>query len=235
VKLVSDGGECVAVHRSRQWLPGKNIEMSKENREKNHYLTPARLALTVLVLSLVAALGVSSCNSTDGIGKPGPVSINPAKPAPAAPGPMVTLPPLVLETELKSLNGRPIKLSDYAGKVLVVNLWATWCGPCRMEIPELVKFHKEYRAKGLEVVGLSTENPEASAEGVRRFAQEYKMEYPVGWVTTDVAIALMQGRDAIPQSFVISRDGRILKRFVGFSAAATPPQLRAAIEDALKE
>jgi thiol-disulfide isomerase/thioredoxin len=147
---------------------------------------------------------------------------------------MVALTPLVLNTELKSVNGPPIKLSNYAGKVLVVNLWATWCGPCRMEIPELVKFHKEYRTKGLEVVGLSTENPEASAEGVRRFVQEYKMEYPVGWVTADVAIALMQGRDAIPQSFVIARDGRILKRFVGFSAAATPQQMRDAIEEALK-
>ncbi len=208
--------------------------MSKENREENHYLTPARIALTVVVLSLVAAFGVSSCNSTDGIGKPGPVSINPARPAPDAPASMVTLPPLVLDTELKSMNGRPIKLSDYAGKVLVVNLWATWCGPCRMEIPELVKLHKEYRAKGFEVVGLSTENPVASAEGVRRFAQEFKMDYPVGWATQEVAITLMQGRDAIPQSFVISRDGRILKRFIGFNAAATPQQLRDAIEEALK-
>ena len=103
-----------------------------------------------------------------------------------------------------------------------------------MEIPELVKFHKEYRAKGLEIVGLSTENPEASAEGVRRFAEEYKMDYPVGWATPEVAITLMQGRDAIPQSFVISRDGRILKRFVGFSVSSTPQQLRDAIEEALK-
>jgi thiol-disulfide isomerase/thioredoxin len=135
---------------------------------------------------------------------------------------------------LKALTGPSIKLSDYAGKVLVVNLWATWCGPCRMEIPELVKLYKEYRAKGLEVVGLSTENPEASAEGVRRFAQEFKIDYPLGWATSEVAITLMQGRDAIPQSFVISRDGRVLKRFVGFSAAATPQQLRDVIEEALK-
>jgi len=208
--------------------------MSKENREKNHLLTPARLALTVLVLSLVSVFGISSCNSADEIGKPGPVPINPAKPAAAAAGSMVTLPPVVLDTELKAMNGRPIKLSDYAGKVLVVNLWATWCGPCRMEIPELVKFHNEFRAKGLEVVGLSTENPEASAAGVRRFVQEFKMDYPVGWATPEVAIALMQGRDAIPQSFVISRNGRILKRFIGFSPAATPQQLRDAIEEALK-
>jgi thiol-disulfide isomerase/thioredoxin len=210
----------------------QEYKMSQENREKDHYLTPARIALTVFVLSLVSA--VSSCNSTDGIGKPGPVSINPARPAPAAPGSMVTLPPFVLDAELKAMNGPPIKLSDYAGKVLVVNLWATWCGPCRMEIPELVKLHKEYRAKGVEVVGLSTENPEASAAGVRQFAQEFKMDYPVGWATPAVAFTLMQGRDAIPQSFVISRDGRIVKRFVGFSSVATPQQLRDAIEEALK-
>lgn len=212
----------------------KNIKMSKNNQEKNSYLTPMRLAFTVLVLLLVSAFGISSCNSTDGIEKPGPVSINPARTAPAALEPMVTLPTEVLDTELTVINGPPIKLSNYAGKVLVVNLWATWCGPCRMEIPELVKLYKEYRAKGLEIVGLSTENPEASAAGVRRFAEEFEINYPLGWATPEVAITLMQGRDAIPQSFVISRDGRVLKRFVGFSAIATPQQLKVAIEDALK-
>jgi thiol-disulfide isomerase/thioredoxin len=207
--------------------------MAKENRI-NHYLTPGRVALTILVLSLVATIGVSSCNSTEEIGKTGPVSINPPKPAAAAPAPLVTLPPLVLDAELQSIKGDPIKLSNYAGKILVVNLWATWCGPCRTEIPELVKLQKEYGPKGLQVVGLSTEPPEASAEGVRSFAREYKMDYPVGWVTRDVAVALMQGRDAIPQSFVISRDGRIVKRFIGFSAVSTPKQLRDAIEEAFK-
>ena len=117
---------------------------------------------------------------------------------------------------------------------MLLNLWATWCGPCRMEIPELVKVYKEYREKGVEVVGLSTENPEASAEGVRRFVQEFEMDYRVGWSPPEVSIALMQGRDAIPQSFVISRDGRVLKRFIGFNYQSTPPQLRQAIEDALK-
>ncbi|MCM3870033.1 MAG: TlpA family protein disulfide reductase [Pyrinomonadaceae bacterium] len=208
--------------------------MSKENREENHYLTPTRLALTLVVLSLVAAIGASSCNSTDGIGKPGPVSINPPKPAPAAPAETVTLPAVVLETEFQSISGHSIKLANYSGKVLLVNLWATWCGPCRSEIPELVKLHKEYRAKGLQVVGLSTEDPEFSAESVRTFAQDFKMDYPVGWVSQDAAVALMQGRGSIPQSFVISRDGRILKRFIGFSAAGTPQQLRDAIEEALR-
>ena len=208
---------------------------------KKHFYTPARLALTVLVLSLVAMFGASSCNSTDEISTrataPAPQAAAPAKPAaaPVPPAEAPALPATILDVEMKALAGNPIKLSDYGGKVLLLNLWATWCGPCRLEIPELVKLYNEYRSKGLEVVGLSTEDPEGSVENVRSFVQAFNMDYRVGWVTPQVGATLVQGRDAIPQSFIISRDGRILKRFVGFSAAATPPQLRQAIEDALNE
>lgn len=205
---------------------------------KKHFYTPARLALTILVLSLVAMFGASSCNSTDEIGTRDTVrngSRNPSRAGSGAPANAPTLPATVLDVEMKALTGSPIKLSDYGGKVLLLNLWATWCGPCRLEIPELVKLYNEYRSKGLEVVGLSTEDPEASAESVRSFVQTFNMEYRVGWVNPQVGVTLVQGRDAIPQSFIISRDGRILRRFVGFSAASTPPQLRQAIEDALNE
>ncbi len=208
---------------------------SKENHAgPGHLFTPARLGLTLFVLSLLAAFGSSSCNSKDDSSQnrniAPPVAVNPSK----APVTNRVLPATIKDTELKAVTGTPIKLSDYDGKVLLLNLWATWCGPCRMEIPELVKFHDEYHAKGLEIVGLSTEPAEASAEGVRRFVQEYNMNYRVGWVTPEVAITLMQGNNAIPQSFLISRDGRILKRFIGFNYTATPPQLKQAIEDALK-
>ena len=108
------------------------------------------------------------------------------------------LPAVVLDSELKALNGAPIKLSSYAGKALIVNLWATWCGPCRNETPELVKLYTENRSRGLEVVALSTENPVESAEKVRRFVQDFEVNYRVGWATPEVAITLMQGRDAIP-------------------------------------
>lgn len=199
--------------------------------------TPARLAASLAVLALVAMFGASSCNSTDDSATKdtAPKSDNArAKAAPPVPvTAMATLPPLVRDAELQAVSGGPIKLADYSGKVLVVNLWATWCGPCRSEIPELVKLYQEFRSRGLEVVGLSTENPEASAEGVRQFVSDYKMNYRVGWATSEVALTLMANRNAIPQSFVISRDGRVLNRFIGYNAAQTPLQLRKAVEDAL--
>ena len=144
------------------------------------------------------------------------------------------LPANVLQTELRSANGSSIKLSDYSGKVLLVNVWATWCGPCRSEIPELVKLYQEFQGQGFEIVGLSTENPDASGQAVRDFVRTFNMNYQVGWATQDVALYLLRGNGAIPQSYLIARDGRILKRFIGFSQVSTPSQLRKAVEDALK-
>ena len=209
---------------------------TKKTRNIKRLWTPARIAFTVVVLSLIAAFGISSCSSND--------EKRPAPPAPRAeikapprnvpPAALTSLPASITDVELKALTGEPIKLSAYAGKVLIVNLWATWCGPCRQEIPELIKLYKEFRAQGLEIVGLSTENPEGSAAAVRQFVQDYDVNYRIGWASNDVAITLMQGRDSIPQSFVIGRDGRIIKRFVGFNVVSTPPQIKEAVQEALK-
>ena len=192
---------------------------------------------TLLVMCLLAVIGMSSCQSSDETAKISPPSTAPIKTAPAPPAAAATasLPANVREAELPAANGRAIKLADYSGKVLLVNLWATWCGPCRLETPELVRLHKEYRSKGLEMVGLSTENPDASAESVRNFVRDFNVDYAVGWATPEVALSFMQltGRNAIPQSFIIAPDGRVLNRFVGFSATNTPDQLRQAIEQAL--
>jgi peroxiredoxin len=216
------------------------MKKSKTSTVKRPLWTPARIAFTVLVLSLFAAFGISSCSSNDEKREaPAPVVRNnegaPKPVAPTAPAPMVTLPANITDAELRSVSGAPIKLSTYNGKVLLVNLWATWCGPCRLETPELVKLHKEFRSQGVEIVGLSTENPDASADKVREFVHNFDVDYRIGWATADVAITLMQGRDAIPQSFVISRSGRIVRRFVGFNPLDTPKQIRAAIEEALND
>ncbi len=193
------------------------------------FWTPLRIVSTLIVLGLLAVFAATSCNSND------PEAVSTTKPAvPGAEPPVaLTVPAVVLDTEMQSSTGEPIKLSNYSGKVLVINLWATWCGPCRNETPELVRLYKEYQSQGLEVVALSTEDPVRSAENVQQFVKEYKVNYPVGWATREVAIALMQGRGSIPQNFIITRDGRIKKRFIGFHPIKTPPQLKQAIEEAL--
>ena len=207
--------------------------------------TPLRVAFTILVLSLPAAFGISSCSSNDEPRRT-PVTVTTNNPPnsnappvrtvpPPAPPLMTMLPANVSDAELKAVVGAPIKISSYSGKVLLVNLWATWCGPCRQETPELVKLHKEFRSQGVEMLGLSTENPASSADLVRAFVHDFNVDYRVGWATNEVAATLMQGRDAIPQSFIISRRGRIVKRFVGFNPVATPPQIREALQEALND
>ncbi|HEU0253886.1 MAG TPA: TlpA disulfide reductase family protein [Pyrinomonadaceae bacterium] len=213
---------------------------SKKVLKDVRFWTPLRLAATVLVIGLLAAFGASSCNSND------PAPTNPtvtvSKGRPGAPAPnrtnpagLSSLPRLVLDAENKAARGAPFKLADYSGKVLLVNLWATWCGPCRMETPELVKLHKEFQSRGVEMIGLSTEDPVASAESVIEFVREYDVDYQIGWATREVAQTLMQGHTSIPQSFIIARDGRIVKRFIGFNPEKTPPQLKQALEEALSE
>jgi len=193
------------------------------------FWTPLRVVSTLLVLAFLAAFGASSCNSNDP-----PTKVKPTTTATAT---MPVLPPAVLNADLKSANGQPLKLANYSGKVLLVNLWATWCGPCRNETPELVKLHKEYQDRGLEMVGLSTEDPIASAASVQDFVRRFNVDYRVGWSPRDVTIQLFQmtGRSSIPQSFIITRDGRIKKQFVGFHPIDTPPQLKQAIEEALND
>src|SRR4030095_3166086 len=210
------------------------MQAKKKKNSGKPLWTPTRIAFTVLVLSLFAALGISSCSSGDerrsnppapGVATDSKAPNRGAPPASnVAPPPVTMLPASVSEVELRAVSGAPIKLSNYAGKVLVVNLWATWCGPCRLETPELVKLHQEFRSQGVEVVGLSTETYEESSQSVPEFVHNYNVDYRVGW-GREIAGTLMQGRDAIPQSFVISRSGRIVKRFVGFNAVATPDQI----------
>jgi len=203
------------------------------------FWTPTRLLVTGLTIFLLVAVGVSSCQSGDETTrvKPAPpkapVTSTPVTPAP--PAATASLPSSVRDAELPAANGQAIKLANYSGKVILVNLWATWCGPCRSETPELVRLHKEYGSKGLEVVGLSTENPEASAESVRAFARDYNVDYHIGWATPEVQMALMQMAHSnnIPQNFIIAPDGRILNHFIGFSPVRTPDMLRQAIEAAL--
>jgi len=181
------------------------------------------LAASLAVILPLAIVLVPVATATT----PTPVNANASAPA------LTELPTEIWVAPLKDAKGASFKLADFFGKVLVINLWATWCGPCRREIPELVKLNKEFHSRGVEMIGLSTENPDASAEKVRKFIQDFQIDYRIGWAPGEVGAALMQGHNSIPQIFVISRDVFIVKHFIGFSPAYTA-QLRQALEDALK-
>ena len=211
------------------------------------FWTPGRAALTLVVVGLLSALGLSSCNSSDVTTTNAPANAAPANrlatnppPRTAPPVPaVINLPQDLRDKQMKTLEGESLKLGDYADKVLIVNIWATWCGPCRLEMPELVKMNNEYKSRGLVVLGLATTyNEHNDPVHVKDYIREQKIPYKIIWDDGTLAqplVELVQGRSVIPQSFVISRDGRILKHFQGFDPSRTAAEMRLAVEAALND
>ncbi len=113
---------------------------------------------------------------------------------------------------LKDLNGNNITLSAYKGKVLILNFWATWCPPCRAEIPDFIEVYDEYKAKGLEILGISVD--QISAAQVSKFVERNKMNYPVAMATNDL-FRDYPPPQAVPTTLVIDRDGKIQYKKVG--------------------
>ena len=211
------------------------------------FWTSGRILLTVVAVGLLATLGLSSCHSSDEprSAESRTPSASPngraprARNAPPSTGAFVALPSSLREANLKTLDGEALKLSDYANKVVVVNIWATWCGPCKAEMPDLVKLNNEYKSRGLVVLGLATTyNEQNEVSHVKDFVRSQKVDYKIVWddgTFTGPLVQSVGGRNVIPQSFVISRDGRIVKHFSGFSPYSTPTLMREAVEQALSE
>ena len=132
---------------------------------------------------------------------------------------------------LFDLDDKPVAFAGYKGKPLIVNFWARWCPPCRVEIPELVEFQARHKARGIEVIGI---NIESDAPPVRDFAKAYDINYSV-LLTRDKGIDLMQalgnGKAGLPFTVVLNRRGEIVASKLG---AMTKAELQAAGETALK-
>ena len=118
---------------------------------------------------------------------------------------------------VKDLDGRDISMASLRGKVVIVNFWATWCGPCRAEIPDLVALQEKYKDT-LQVIGISED--EAGVEVVRRFAAEHKVNYPVAMMTPELE-KMFPGISALPTSFILDREARIVQKHVGMLTART--------------
>ncbi len=121
--------------------------------------------------------------------------------------------PMAPAFSLTDITGKPLKLSDYQGKVVMLDFWATWCGPCRIEIPGFVELQKRYGAQGFAVIGISMDD---SAEPVVDFYKQFQMNYPVA-VGNDRLGELYGGVLGLPTTFLIGRDGRIYAKHVGAS------------------
>jgi len=124
--------------------------------------------------------------------------------------------------QITKLDGGAFKLSDFRGKVLVVDFWATYCPPCVRQVPQLAELGKKYRDKGLEVIGLTSDD-EADQEKVVKFLKDAGADYTVGYDNQWLSSAFLKGTEnedgttPIPQLFVISRDGRVVEHLVGES------------------
>ena len=134
---------------------------------------------TVLILAMLLALCVSISGQTE----PKPTALT-----------------------LRTLQGRKFNLRQYRGKVVLLNFWATWCPPCRAEMPDLIKMQREYGSKGLQVIGI-TYPPQEAAE-VRQFIRKLKVNYPIALGTTETKTLFSQA-EVLPLTVVIDRRGNV--------------------------
>jgi peroxiredoxin len=117
---------------------------------------------------------------------------------------------------LKDANGNTVRLSDYKGKVVLLDFWATWCGPCKVEIPWFIQFEQQYKDKGFAVLGVSMDEDGWSA--VKPFIEEHKMNYRVA-LGNDQVSELYGGLDSLPTTLLVDRSGRIAKVHIGLDVS----------------
>jgi peroxiredoxin len=192
--------------------------------QPNSRIRLAAIAATALALAAVSVPFVwqdhVDATPTVAIDPVAPVASHDAVQASGAGDPgacMANAKPANLDFTVKQMDGQDVKLSAYKGKVILLNFWATWCGPCKAEIPGFVELQAKYR-DDLVVLGFSVDDP---ADKARAFATEYNINYPV---------LLGEGREdvqdaygpiwGIPASFIISRDGRVCRKHPGIAPKA---------------
>jgi len=126
---------------------------------------------------------------------------------------------------LQSLDGTNLRLSDLRGKAVLLNFWATWCGPCKIEMPWFIELQKQYGSQGLQIVGVAMDD--SSKEDIAKFAKDMGVNYPVLLGKEAVGDAY-GGVPALPESFFIGRDGKIVDKIIGLRG-------KAEIEDSIKK
>lgn len=150
-----------------------------------------------VLLCVGVSAGFTGCNSERSV----KAAVKPEKDRKSAP-----------DFTLKDADGKAVKLSDYKGKVVLLNFWATWCGPCKIEIPWFMDFEQQYKDRGFAVLGVSMDEDGWSA--VKPFVVSRKINYRV-LLGNDEVGTLYGGVEALPTTFVIDRDGRVAATHMG--------------------
>jgi len=176
--------------------------------------SPGRIIATAVVFALVATVGYTLLAGRSGEKTSSKLTLPGAAPSTAA-----TNSPN--DFNVPTIDGRTIKLSDYRGKVLVMDFWATWCPPCQQETPQLARIARDNQARGLEVIGLHIDDRgRSSRSAIQKFIDNYGIPYTVGFATDDMFTSYLGTEDdTIPQTLVFGRDGRLIRHFIGYNAA----------------
>jgi thiol-disulfide isomerase/thioredoxin len=143
------------------------------------------------------------------------------------------LPDNLLRHPIRGLDESSFSLGDFSGKIIVINIWATWCGPCRREVPEYEKVRKDFAGREVEFIGLTTEDPRTAVQRVKQFAHDFNFGFRLGFADRETAGVLMNGKNVIPQTLVIATDGRIISHWNGYSQSQGGRHLREILEQAM--
>ena len=177
----------------------------------------ALFAVLSLTFSSLSGCGSSGANSQVGEAPFGSAAANTDSPKkPSEYPPIATA---IAQSDIKNLDGSTFKIADKKGKVLLLNMWATWCGPCRAEMPALVKMQDAFREQGLEIIGLNSDDE--AVDDIHKFAEAMNLNYTLVWPDTKLQNDLLRISQfgGIPQSFLIDRDGNLRGVFRGSNPA----------------
>ena len=136
---------------------------------------------------------------------------------------------------LAGINNDGFRLGDFNDKVIVINLWASWCGPCRREVPVYESVRQEYADRPVEFIGLALEDPRSASGQVRAFVRDLKFGFRLAWADRETARLLTSGFEGIPQTLVIAPSGRVIDHWEGFSHKESGDHLRFVLENALEK